>query len=117
MNHLSVNAVVFCALCLVLSLAQPHNIGVNDFKRDHIIANYERRREQLKRLVEESKIKIEDHESGRHLLEDEEYNRLSKRIGLYERKIEKMEVPMEEREIDRIMERARMREQRRHSEL
>ena len=31
--------------------------------------------------------------------------------------IEKMEVPMEEREIDRIMERARMREQRRHSEL
>ena len=79
--------------------------------------NYERRREQLRKLVEQTKEKVADHEDGRNLLEDEEYALLTKRIGLYEQKLERMEGPMDEREIDRMVERMKMREERRHIEL
>ena len=81
------------------------------------MANYDRRREQLKKLVVDSKEKVADHENGRSLLEDEEYARLTKRIGLYEQKLEKMEGPMDNREIDRVMQRTKMRAERRHVEL
>jgi len=81
------------------------------------VANYDRRREQLKKLVVDSKEKVADHENGRSLLEDEEYARLTKRIGLYEQKLEKMEGPMDNREIDRVMQRTKMRAERRHVEL
>ena len=81
------------------------------------MANYDKRREQLKKLVVDSKEKIADHDNGRSLLEDEEYARLSKRIGLYEKKIEKMEEPMDEREVDRKLQRTKMREERRHIDL
>lgn len=49
--------------------------------------NYENRREQLKKLVAETKEQLADHNNGRNLLEDEEYNRLTKRIPLYEKKV------------------------------
>ena len=81
------------------------------------MANYDRRREQLQKLVADSKEKVADHENGRSLLEDEEYARLTKRIGLYEKKLEKMEGPMDNREIDRVMQRTKMRAERRHVEL
>ena len=50
-------------------------------------------------------------------MEDEEYGLLTKRIGLYERKLERMEGPMDEREIERLVEREKMRAERRHMEL
>lgn len=86
-------------------------------QREHIVQNYERRTEQLKTLVAETKEKVADHEHGRALLDDEEYALLQKRIGLYENKLEKMEGPMDDGEIDRQVERAKMRSERRHAEL
>mmetsp|Transcript_16432 Transcript_16432/g.30529 ORF Transcript_16432/g.30529 Transcript_16432/m.30529 type:complete len:93 (-) Transcript_16432:420-698(-) len=86
--------------------------------RDHIVDNHNRRREQLKKLLADTKDKVADHESGRNLLEDEEYERLTNRIGLYEKKLQKMEGPMDEREIDKIMQRQKMRAERfGHTEL
>jgi len=81
------------------------------------VKNYENRREQLKKLVAETKEQLADHNNGRNLLEDEEYNRLTKRIPLYEKKIEQMAGPVDDRMIDKIMDRTKMREMRRHSEL
>ncbi len=65
----------------------------------------------------ETREKIADHEDGRNLLEDEDYALLTKRIGLYETKLERMEGPLDEREIDRLVEREKMRAERRHLEL
>jgi hypothetical protein len=87
------------------------------WQREQVVANYERRREQLENLVAETKEKVADHERGRSLLEDEEYALLRKRIGLYEKKLEKMEGPMDEREVERLVERMKMRTERRHMEL
>jgi hypothetical protein len=56
-------------------------------QRDQILANHDRRKEQLKKLLAEAREKVEEHESGRTLLEDEEYTKFTKRIGLYERKV------------------------------
>lgn len=82
-----------------------------------MVANYEKRREHLKTALAETSQKLADHEQGRSLLEDEEYERLQKRMGLFEKKLEKMEEPMDEREIEKVMERMRMRDNRRHMEL
>ena len=79
--------------------------------------HHERRKQHLARLVEEAKDKVAAHEEGRSLLEDEEYALLTKRIGLYEQKLQKMEGPLDEKEIDRMVERARARAERRHIEL
>eukprot|EP00536_Pseudo-nitzschia_multiseries_P007589 jgi/Psemu1/18305/gm1.18305_g len=85
--------------------------------RDNIVANYERRRDHLRKLVEKHKEDVADHESGRRLLEDEEYEKFTKRIRLFQKKLDSMEGPMDEREIDRMVERAKMRDEHRHREL
>lgn len=97
--------------------AQLHTIDRDASTREHVVKNYENRREQLKKLVAETKEQLADHNNGRNLLEDEEYNRLTKRIPLYEKKIEQMAGPVDDRMIDKIMDRTKMREMRRHSEL
>jgi hypothetical protein len=56
--------------------------------RNQIIENHKRRREQLKKLLEDTKEKVSSHESGRTLFEsDEEYQTMRKRVGLYEKKV------------------------------
>ena len=87
------------------------------WQREHVVEHYERRREQLRKLVAETKEKVADHEEGRSLLEDEEYALLTKRIGLYEKKLEKMDGPLDDREVERLVEQAQRRADRRHIEL
>jgi hypothetical protein len=56
--------------------------------RNQIIENHKRRREQLKKLLDDTKEKVSSHESGRTLFEsDEEYQTMKKRVGLYEKKV------------------------------
>ena len=72
----------------------------------------------MRKLIVDTKGNVADHEEGRQLLEnDEEYALLQKRIGLYERKLERMNEPMDEREVDRLVEREQARAERRHREL
>lgn len=56
-------------------------------QRDHILANHDRRKEQLKKLLVEAREKVDDHESGRILLEDDEYAKFTKRVTLYANKV------------------------------
>ena len=56
-----------------------------------------RRTEQLKKMLEDTKQKVADHDSGHRKLEEEEYQTMTKRIGLYEKKLEKMDQPLDER--------------------
>ena len=73
----------------------------------------------MTKFFTETKEKIADHENGRSLLEDEEYARLTKRIGLLEKKAEQMSREPDEREIEKMMRRMHDREERRreHMEL
>ena len=63
-------------------------------QREQIITNHEKRRDSLARILEETKEKVADHHSGRKLLEDDQIALFEKRVGLYERKLEKMNQPM-----------------------
>lgn len=60
------------------------------YQRDAIIENHKRRRAQLEKLISDSKNQLDDHESGRKLLESVEYERVAKRISLYEEKLLRM---------------------------
>jgi len=51
----------------------------------------ERRKKQLELMLQEAKDKIEDHYSGRALLESEEKEKLEKRNEIIERKLERMQ--------------------------
>ena len=83
-----------------------------------MVKNYEKRRERLRELTEETKERIASHEEGRNLMEGEEYEKMKKRVELYGKKLERMMEPMDEREIERMVEKERMREERRnHREL
>ena len=48
-------------------------------------------------MLSDIREKVADHEGGRKLLEDEEYETFKKRIGLFERKLEKMSEEPDER--------------------
>ena len=51
---------------------------------------HERRMAKLKSLIEERRKVIEDHDSGRRLLREEEYNHASKQFNNFNRKLEQM---------------------------
>ena len=85
-------------------------------QRETIIENHEKRKEKLQELLKETVEKVTEHETGRNLLEQEEYEIMSKRIGLYEKKLERMKEPLNERDINRMIERERRRAER-YSEL
>ena len=110
-------AIILCALFGVIEAQIREHYG-GTLTRDHILANYGRRREQLKKIIEETKEKVSSHEEGRNLLEEDEYARLQKNIGLFEKKLERMSEPMDDKDLDRMVERENMRaERRRHREL
>jgi hypothetical protein len=62
-----------------------------------VIDNHQRRRSQLQKLVDEGKARLDDHESGRKLMETEEFEKISKRIRLYEQKLSRMAEQPDER--------------------
>lgn len=74
-------------------------------QRETIIENHEKRREKLEELLKETVEKVTEHENGRNLMEQEEYETMTKRIGLYEKKLERMKEPLDERDINRMIER------------
>jgi hypothetical protein len=59
--------------------------------------NHKRRKAQLGKLLEEAREKVADHEAGRRKLETEEYETLSKRVGLYAKKLEGMADDLDEK--------------------
>ncbi|CAJ1950786.1 unnamed protein product [Cylindrotheca closterium] len=87
--------------------------------RQDVIENHERRRTHLAKLLQQVKDKVDDHDSGRNLMEDEDYAKHARRIPLYERKLERLNKPLDEREINRQLDRERIRSERysRRSEL
>ena len=66
----------------------------------------------MEEMLAQSQETMEDHTSGRRLLEDEEFTRLERKINAYTRKLETMQGELDEREVDRVVQRERLREER-----
>lgn len=60
-------------------------------------------------MLQEQKAKLDEHKSGRELLEDDKLEELEKRITAYERKLATMEGELDDREIERMIEREQRR--------
>ena len=65
-------------------------IPPSSLQRQDVIDNHQRRRSQLQKLVEDAKVQLADHHSGRKLMETEEFEKIDKRVRLYEQKINRM---------------------------
>lgn len=60
--------------------------------------NHERRRDRLEEILQETIDKVAAHEAGREKFKtDEEYETMRKRIGLYQKKLERMKKPLDDR--------------------
>ncbi len=76
------------------------------------MASRERRMKQIETLLEDSQQRLNDHKSGIRMLNEKELNDLQKKIDIYTRKLESMMAPLDEREVQRIIQREQIRNDR-----
>lgn len=81
-------------------------------QREEILASRERRIKQIETLLEDSQQRYNDHKSGIRMLNEKELNDLQRKIDIYTRKLESMMTPLDEREIQRIIQREEIRNER-----
>ena len=63
-------------------------------------------------MLLDSKQRLADHSAGIRILDDEEKVDLEKKISIYQRKLETMQGDLDEREIERILKREQLRNER-----
>lgn len=76
------------------------------------MANRAKRRVQLEKLLVEAKENMEDHTSGRRLLDDTEFTALERKIDAYQRKLETMTGEMDDQEVEQVLQREKLRYER-----
>jgi hypothetical protein len=81
-------------------------------QREEILASRERRIKQIETLLDDSQQRLNDHKSGIRMLNEKELNDLQKKIDIYSRKLDSMRTPLDEREIQRIIQREEIRNER-----
>ena len=81
-------------------------------QKEEIVANRAKRREQLEKLLVEAKASRDDHTEGRKLMEETEFTALERKINAYERKLETMSGDMDDREVERVLHREKLRYER-----
>jgi len=102
-----------CILDKCVILSHPCNI----LQREDVLKNMERRKKQLETLKQQTKETLARHYDGTERIEDEEKERLEKRLDIIDRKLERMD-DVDEREIERMQRREERRwERRRDREL
>jgi hypothetical protein len=81
-------------------------------QREEILASRERRAKQIEAMLLDSKQRYNDHTSGIRLLSEGELADLQKKIDIYQRKLESLQAPLDEREVERILRREKLRNER-----
>ena len=81
-------------------------------QREDIITNRNKRKQQLEKLLEEARDTMASHESGRKLLNDDEFTTLERKISAYQRKLDTMQGDMDDREVERVLQREKLRYER-----
>lgn len=103
--------------CLIMMLASPVTASVRHLQRDEVtghvgstreelLAKRELRKTEFSRKLEELHQQWEDHETGRRRLKEGfETQRLQKKIKAYENKLEHLNQEIDDRHIQRLLER------------
>jgi hypothetical protein len=63
-------------------------------------------------MLADARQRLDDHRSGTRLLDDEELKALEKKVDIYQRKVDTMQGDLDDREIERILEREKIRNER-----
>lgn len=71
-----------------------------------------RRSKQLEVMVQDAKQRVQDHKSEKRLLDEKEKEDLEKKIDIYSRKLETLTRDLDDREIEKIMAREKLRNDR-----
>lgn len=88
-----------------------HSTGLGTSKEE-IVANRAKRRIQLEAILNEAKGDLAEHTEGRKLLEEKDFTALERKISAYERKLETMQGEMDDREVERVLQREKLRYER-----
>lgn len=81
-------------------------------QRQEIFASRSKRTEQLESILNDAKQRLDDHKAGRRLLEELEVLKLEKKIELFQRKLEQLLKVPDDLEIERLLNRERIRNER-----
>ena len=82
-------------------------------QREEILESRKRRSKQLEAMLVDAKQRLADHAAGIRLLEEKEKTDLEKKSDIYQRKLDTMKEPLTEREVELILSREKIREERR----
>lgn len=67
---------------------------------------------QLEAMLHDTEERLEQHKSGKKILTDDEVKALEKKADIFSRKLETMRDDLDDREIERIMQREKLRNER-----
>jgi hypothetical protein len=81
-------------------------------QREEILESRKRRSKQLDAMLVDATERLKDHNSGTRLLIEKEKIDLEKKINIYQRKLETMTGDLDEREVERIIKREALRNDR-----
>jgi hypothetical protein len=81
-------------------------------QREEILASRKRRAVQLEKMLEDARERLRDHEKSIRLLTDDEKKALERKVDLYQRKLDTLTGDLDEREIERIIKREELRNER-----
>jgi hypothetical protein len=76
------------------------------------LASRQRRTKQLEAMLDDGKERLADHHNSVRLLSEKERVDLEKKVGIYQRKIESMQSDLDELEVERILKREKLRDER-----
>jgi hypothetical protein len=81
-------------------------------QREEILESRKRRGKQLEAMLNDATERLSDHNKGIRLLDEKESLDLEKKISIYQRKLDTMTGELDEREIERIIKREQLRNER-----
>ena len=93
-----------CWLRLLLLLLLP--------QREEILESRRRRKVQLEAMLHDAEERLDQHRKGQKILTDDEVKALEKKADIFGRKLETMRDDLDDREIERIMAREKLRNER-----
>jgi hypothetical protein len=81
-------------------------------QREEILESRRRRRVQLEAMMHDAEERLTLHTSGKKMLADDEVSALEKKADIFKRKLDTMKDDLDDREIERIMAREKLRNER-----
>lgn len=103
---------MFSCFLSAVPLSPPHEHNLFVSQREEILASRQKRSKQIENMLEEAKQRLNDHKSGTRVLTDTERTDLEKKIGIYQRKLDTLTGDLDEREVERLIRREKLRNER-----